>query len=74
MWLGLLAGCMGEHEQADEHFAFACDFQEANDMPVWAPAPIWAGPKRSPGAATRPGKRARRPRARAGARERLCPL
>jgi class 3 adenylate cyclase len=35
-WLGLLADVMGNHEQADEHLAFACDFHEANDMPLWA--------------------------------------
>jgi class 3 adenylate cyclase/tetratricopeptide (TPR) repeat protein len=32
MWLGLLAACMGEHEQADQHLAFACDFQETNGL------------------------------------------
>jgi hypothetical protein len=36
MWLGLLAAVMGNHEQADEHLAFACGFHEANDMPLWA--------------------------------------
>jgi class 3 adenylate cyclase/tetratricopeptide (TPR) repeat protein len=36
MWLGLLAGVLGRHEQSDEHLRFACEFQEANDMPLWA--------------------------------------
>ena len=36
MWLGLLAGVMGDHEQADEHLAFACDFQETHGLLLWA--------------------------------------
>ncbi len=36
MWLGLLAACMGEHEQADQHLAFACNFQETNGLLLWA--------------------------------------
>jgi class 3 adenylate cyclase len=36
MWLGLLAGVMGEHEQADQHLAFACDFQETHGLLLWA--------------------------------------
>jgi class 3 adenylate cyclase len=36
MWLGLLAACMGDHEQADQHLAFACDFQETNGLLLWA--------------------------------------
>jgi ATP/maltotriose-dependent transcriptional regulator MalT len=36
MWLGLLAACMGEHEQADRHLAFACDFQETHGLLLWA--------------------------------------
>lgn len=36
MWLGLLAACMGKHEQADQHLAFACDFQEAHGLLLWA--------------------------------------
>jgi class 3 adenylate cyclase/tetratricopeptide (TPR) repeat protein len=36
MYLGLLAGVMGEHEQADQHLAFACDFQETNGLLLWA--------------------------------------
>ena len=27
---------MGEDEQADEHLAFACEFHEANGLPLWA--------------------------------------
>jgi class 3 adenylate cyclase len=36
LYLGLLASVLGEHERADEHLAFACEFHEANDMPLWA--------------------------------------
>jgi class 3 adenylate cyclase len=36
MWLGLLAGVLGRHEQADEHLAFACEFHEANSLPLWS--------------------------------------
>ncbi len=36
MWLGLLAACMGDHEQADTHLAFACDFHEHNGLFLWA--------------------------------------
>jgi tetratricopeptide (TPR) repeat protein len=36
MWLGLLAARMGDHEQADRHLAFACDFQETNGLLLWA--------------------------------------
>jgi class 3 adenylate cyclase len=36
MYLGLLAAVMGEHEQADQHLAFACAFQEANGLLLWA--------------------------------------
>ena len=36
MWLGLLAACMGDHEQADGHLAFACDFHEQNGLLLWA--------------------------------------
>ncbi len=36
MWLGLLAACMGEHEQADQHLAFACDAQETHGLLLWA--------------------------------------
>jgi tetratricopeptide (TPR) repeat protein len=35
LYLGLLAGVLGDHERADEHLAFACEFHEANDMPLW---------------------------------------
>jgi class 3 adenylate cyclase len=36
MWLGLLAAALGEHRRADEQLQFACEFHEANDMPIWA--------------------------------------
>jgi hypothetical protein len=36
MWLGLLAALLGEHEQADHHLAFACEFHETNGVWVWA--------------------------------------
>ena len=36
MCLGLLAAALGEHQRADEHLQFACEFHEANDMPLWA--------------------------------------
>jgi tetratricopeptide (TPR) repeat protein len=36
MYLGLLAAVLGEHDQADQHLRFACEFQESNDMPLWA--------------------------------------
>ncbi len=35
LYLGLIAEVLGEHEQADEHLAFACEFHETNDMPLW---------------------------------------
>ncbi len=35
LWLGLLADLHGEHGRADEHLEFACEFHEANDMPLW---------------------------------------
>jgi class 3 adenylate cyclase len=36
LWLGLLADVLGDHEQADEHLGFACEFHEANDLQLWA--------------------------------------
>ncbi len=36
MWLGLLAACTGDHEQTDDHLAFACDFQETHGLLLWA--------------------------------------
>ena len=27
---------MGDHEQADQHLAFACDFQETHGLLLWA--------------------------------------
>ena len=35
MWLGLLAGALGQHELAERHLEFACEFQEANGMMLW---------------------------------------
>jgi hypothetical protein len=35
LYLGLLASVLGERLRADEHLAFACEFHEANDMPLW---------------------------------------
>jgi class 3 adenylate cyclase len=36
LYLGLLAEVRGDHERANEHLAFACEFHEANGMPLWA--------------------------------------
>jgi hypothetical protein len=36
MYLGLVAGTLRWDERADEHFAAACDFQERNEMLLWA--------------------------------------
>jgi hypothetical protein len=36
LWLGLLAGLMEDHARADEHLSFACQFNETNEMPLWA--------------------------------------
>jgi tetratricopeptide (TPR) repeat protein len=35
LYLGLLSDVMGDHPRADEHLAFACEFHEANDIPLW---------------------------------------
>ncbi len=35
-YLGLLAATLGRDEQADEHFARACEIQERDGMLVWA--------------------------------------
>ena len=35
-YLGLLAAALGRDEQADEHFARACQIQERDEMLVWA--------------------------------------
>jgi class 3 adenylate cyclase len=35
LYLGLLAEVRGDHERANEHLASACEFHEANDMPLW---------------------------------------
>ncbi len=36
MWLGIIAAALGWHERADEHFHYACEFQEANGLVLWA--------------------------------------
>jgi tetratricopeptide (TPR) repeat protein len=36
MYLGLIAGALGWHELADEHFARACEIQERDGMLLWA--------------------------------------
>jgi predicted ATPase/class 3 adenylate cyclase len=36
LYLGLLAEVLGDHAGAEEHLAFACEFHEASDMPLWA--------------------------------------
>ena len=36
MYLGMLAGVLGKHEQADQDLKVACEFQEAEGMPLWA--------------------------------------
>jgi AAA ATPase domain len=36
MYLGLLAAVLSKHEEANQHLAFACEFQESNGMPLWA--------------------------------------
>src|SRR6202035_77423 len=35
MWLGLLAGLLGEHEQADHHLTFACEVHDTNGLLLW---------------------------------------
>jgi len=35
MWLGLLATCLGEHEQADRHLALACEFHDTSGANLW---------------------------------------
>ena len=36
MWLASLAAALGWQERADQLFAFACEFQEANGLLLWA--------------------------------------
>jgi hypothetical protein len=36
MYLGVLAAVLGDHKRADEYLQFACEFHEANDIPLWA--------------------------------------
>jgi hypothetical protein len=35
MSLALLDATLGRHQQADAHFAFACDFHRQHSLPVW---------------------------------------
>ena len=35
MWLGLLSGVLGRHDEADAHLAFASRFHEQNGVPLW---------------------------------------
>jgi class 3 adenylate cyclase len=36
LWLGVAAATMGDHGQADEHFAFACRFHDDNGVMLWS--------------------------------------
>jgi tetratricopeptide (TPR) repeat protein len=36
MYLGVLAAVLGDHKRADDYLQFACEFHEANDIPLWA--------------------------------------
>jgi hypothetical protein len=36
MYLGVLAAVLGDHKRAGEYLQFACEFHEANDIPLWA--------------------------------------
>ena len=56
MYLGLLAGVLGKHEQADQHLAFVCEFQEANGMLLSAARAQLGGRRRWPNEAM-PGER-----------------
>ena len=47
MSLALLAATLGRHEQADAHFAFACDFHRENGRACGRRGPSSAGPRRS---------------------------
>ena len=66
MSLALLAATLGRHEQADAHFAFACDFHREHGVRMWeARSELgWAEALAQRGD-TRARPRARRPRARA---------
>jgi class 3 adenylate cyclase len=35
LWQGLLAGVLGEYQRAEEHLSFACEFHQANGLPLW---------------------------------------
>ncbi|MCW3068911.1 MAG: serine/threonine protein kinase [Solirubrobacterales bacterium] len=36
LWLGLLAAVLDRGDEARDHLSFACEFHEANDLPLWA--------------------------------------
>ena len=50
MYLGLLAAVLGKHDQADQHLAFACEFEEADGQQLSSrrsprPRPTVADPR-----------------------------
>jgi hypothetical protein len=36
LWLGVTAATLGRHDEADEHFAFACRFHDDNGLRLWS--------------------------------------
>jgi tetratricopeptide (TPR) repeat protein len=36
LWLGVAAATLERHDEADEHFAFACRFHDDNGLRLWA--------------------------------------
>ena len=62
MYLGMLAAVLGDHENADQHLAFACEFQEANGLLLWAARAHvgWAEALTARGEATRAQEHATR--------------
>ena len=36
LYLGMLAATVGEHQLADQHLGYACEFHERAGMPTWA--------------------------------------
>jgi class 3 adenylate cyclase len=36
LWLGVAAATVGDHEDADEHFDFACRFHDDNSLRLWS--------------------------------------
>jgi hypothetical protein len=67
MWLGFLAACLGQHQQADEHLQFACSFTMPTTCPYGRPGGSSAGQKHSPREVT-PPRRAVTPPARSSSR------